>query len=456
MKNSFKHLLVWVSVLTGLHAQAATLLVKEYGANNTYASVQAAITAAANNDTILVYDKPSGQLWIENITIDKNLWIANADDNLRFKLQGNITIVPLLGMKLFMVGYNLVGGGSIGVTATGATATSSNRATILLSDGIITGNVSMDADWFNSQVAYSNITGSLTLRHGTVLGNTVTGGIIFNEESTTVAQNDSILVIGNIAPSLTVSTKEAGVISNNYFSRSNLAGVVTINSHNPVDAAKFIISNNTILNSGNSGVNPPLYCGGTNNCYVQGGYSGFSACIITPRYNNTLIVNNILGLNPTFSNGSNTQVLYCNCNSASVSMSNSVSIYCPIGSGQPLISHNIFANAFGTAPSNNFSSVSVNNEFNQYGNYSYFGTIDAYGRAAAGNSNCINKGLYLGQYYDIDLTRNDVGTYGGPYSIDNFIGTSTSKGRVTYINVPHQLSNINQQININATGISKF
>jgi hypothetical protein len=100
--------------------------------------------------------------------------------------------------------------------------------------------------------------------------------------------------------------------------------------------------------------------------------------------------------------------------------------------------------------------VGVNNEFNQYGAYSLFGSIDAYGRPTAGNTSCINKGMYLGQYYDIDLTRNDVGTYGGPYSIDNYLTSSTSKGRAVYINVPHQLNSINQQINIKATGVSKF
>jgi hypothetical protein len=137
-----------------------------------------------------------------------------------------------------------------------------------MSDCIITGSVSLDIDWIAAQIAYCNITGSATLRHGAVLGNTVSGGIAYNEESTTASQNDSILVIGNIAPALTVATKEAGIISNNYFSRSNFGEIVNIVRNNPSDSAKFIISNNTILNSGNSGLTPldcfGSYCSGAN------------------------------------------------------------------------------------------------------------------------------------------------------------------------------------------------
>lgn len=453
MKKQIIILAILASILQGTFSFASTLLVKEYGVNNTYATIQAAIAAAVNNDTILVYTKPSGQLWLENITIDKNLWIANPIDTARFTLQGNVTIVPKAGMQLFMVGYNLVGGGSVAVSATGATATSASRATVLMSDCIITGSVSLDIDWIAAQIAYCNVTGSVTLRHGAVLGNTISGGIAYNEESTTAAQNDSILVIGNIAPALTVATKEAGIISNNYFARSNFGAVVNIVSHNPSDSAKFIISNNTILNSGNSNITPGCYasCGYTSNM------SGFTCCLQLPKYNNTVVINNIMGVNPTFSNGATSYTINCGCGNQTYTISsNTTSINCPSGSGQPLISYNIFANTFGTAASNNFNNVGVNNEYNQYGAYSLFGSIDAYGRPTAGNTSCINKGIYLGQYYDIDLTRNDVGTYGGPFSIDNYLTSSTSKGRAVYINVPHQINNINQQINIKATGVSKF
>ncbi len=454
-----KKLFILLFCFMSLGVQASVLLVKEYGVNNTYSTISAAIAASSNNDTILVYDKPSGQLWIENITIDKNLWIANAVDTARFKLQGNVTIVPKAGMQLYLLGYNLINGSSILTTTTGASATSSQRALIYLSDCIVTGSVNLDMDWIDAQVAYCNITGTLTLRHGAVLGNRLGGDITFNEESTTAAQNDSILVIGNTAPALTVATKEAGIISNNYFSRTNLAAVVNIVSHNPNDSAKFIISNNTILNSGNSGVSP-LTCNGSTcggGCTrASGGYSGLSCCLQLPKYTNTLVINNILGLNPLFSNGSTTFTVNCCCNSASVNLLNSVIINATGGSGQPLISHNIFANNFGTANSNNFINIGVNNEFNYYGNYSIFGSIDEFGRAVSGNSNCINKGMYLGEYYDVDLSRNDIGTYGGPYSIDNYLSTGNSKARVLFINIPHQLSNINQIINVKGSGGAKF
>ena len=415
------YLLLIALLCTAATGRAATLLVKEYGVNNTYATIQAAINASVNNDTILVYDKPSGQLWVENITIDKNLWIANPIDTLRFKLQGNITIVPKSGMQLFMVGYNLVGGGSINFSTTGATATASNRATILLSDAIVTGTVDLQADWLDVRVVYSNITGQISLRHGIVAGNLMSGGLLITQESSVSNGNDqdSVIIIGNKGTWCSIDTRGGVLVSNNYFrfdTQTNSWNVLGPNhalglfNHNSNINIKAVISNNYIQNFGSC--------------------SNSSSFALVPRfYSNTSIINNVIWTSNQCA-GSN------------------YGIHDPGGSsGTPFISHNLIV-------SSNTINISVNNELNYYNIGP--GAFDTYGRAAAGNTNCINKGLYLGQYYDIDLTRNDLGTYGGPFSIDNFIGASTGKGRVFWIDVPHQLSNINQLININAGAASKF
>jgi hypothetical protein len=122
-------------------------------------------------------------------------------------------------------------------------------------------------------------------------------------------------------------------------------------------------------------------------------------------------------------------------------------------SGLPYTSHN-FIN---TRNATQYTNFSVNNELNYYSTaLNGFGSIDTWGRAASGNANLINKGNYLGQYYDIDLTRNDIGTYGGPYSIDNYLTTGSSKARGLFIDIPHQLTNLNQIINAKAAAGSRF
>ena len=120
-----------------------------------------------------------------------------------------------------------------------------------------------------------------------------------------------------------------------------------------------------------------------------------------------------------------------------------------------MISHN-YINAV-NASAANICTIPFNNELNYTSTTANaYGTIDTWGRAASGNTNLINKGNYLGQYYDIDLTRNDIGTYGGPYSIDNYLAGGVSKGKVLFIDIQHQLTNLNQILNAKAAAGSKF
>ena len=50
-------------------------------------------------------------------------------------------------------------------------------------------------------------------------------------------------------------------------------------------------------------------------------------------------------------------------------------------------------------------------------------SIDNHGR-----SNCnYNDGHYLPKYNDIDLSRNDIGTDGGSYSIDNYLNQTETQ-----------------------------
>jgi hypothetical protein len=417
MKKQIFVLAFLASILQGTFSFASILLVKEYGVNNTYPGIQVALNAAANNDTIVVYDKPSGQNWIENITIDKNIWLMHPVDTVRFKLFGSITIVPKAGMDLYLVGYDLQGNQII-TTPTGATATSSNRAKITVSDCRNVSNINLDQDWIDARVFFNttNITGQITFRHGLAIGNVlINGAISITQEVTTISQNDTITIIGNRARQCVFNSKEVGLIANNYlFNDINNGAVLLINYHNPASTAIMGIYNNTVVN-----------IGGNAHPYVRW------SVLIDNNFNNSniKIANNLLVAQGSGTSG-------CIWNGSNV--------------GNPFISHNYL---FST--SSHWSSYSFNNELNYTSNSSY-GSIDTWGRASSGNALLIDKGNYLGEYYDINLTRNDIGTYGGPYSIDNYINASTSKAGVLYINMPHTLTNINQLINVKASAGSKF
>ncbi len=397
-----KKLFFFLVSMVAIHANATILVVKEYGVNATYSSINAALAAAQNNDTIVVYDKPSGQAWIESLTIDKNLTFLHPTEGTRFKAPGQITVVPKAGMDLYFIGWDL-NGNSITATATNATATSSNRAKITVTDCINVANIDLNVDWIDARIFYNqtNISGNINFRHGLCVANICTGIINVIQESTTASQNDSIIVIGNKPARIQVDTKEAFVVANNFCTRSNgetIHGILLYERNN----------------------NKPSFCG--NNTI----YSNYG--LLSRAYNNLKIVNNIIhNISPNYGSIWND------------------------GGGNglaPFISYNLcrYASAF-----------DVNNELNYFNvSTTVISSYDTWGRATSGNTSAINMGNYLGEYYDIDLTRNDIGTYGGPYSIDNYISSGTGKGKVLYINIKHQLTNLNQILDVKASGGSKF
>ena len=50
----------------------------------------------------------------------------------------------------------------------------------------------------------------------------------------------------------------------------------------------------------------------------------------------------------------------------------------------------------------------------------------------------VNSGASGIRYFDIDMTRNDIGIYGGPYSWDNYWGSSTGKGVIYDLDMPFE------------------
>ena len=76
-----------------ISSYAGNLLVKEYGVNGTFASIQSAIDASSPNDTIIVFPKPSGLDWIESINMVHPLVFRHSDESSDFNLlKGSINV----------------------------------------------------------------------------------------------------------------------------------------------------------------------------------------------------------------------------------------------------------------------------------------------------------------------------------------------------------------------------
>jgi hypothetical protein len=85
-------------------------------------------------------------------------------------------------------------------------------------------------------------------------------------------------------------------------------------------------------------------------------------------------------------------------------------------------------------------------------NFASNSTLDANGRLQSG-SDGINGGDADSSYYDINLTRNDVGCYGGSFTLDNFYPV-TGAARVYFMLAPRRVT-IGNTIGIKADSYDK-
>jgi hypothetical protein len=82
-------------------------------------------------------------------------------------------------------------------------------------------------------------------------------------------------------------------------------------------------------------------------------------------------------------------------------------------------------------------------------------TLNADGLNTNALSNTINGGTPDSAYADINLTRNDVGCYGGSYTLDNFFPiTASDWARVILVTAPRRVL-VNGTIQVKATGYDK-
>jgi len=82
-------------------------------------------------------------------------------------------------------------------------------------------------------------------------------------------------------------------------------------------------------------------------------------------------------------------------------------------------------------------------------------TLNSEGLVTSVGSNTINGGTVDSAFADINLTRNDVGCYGGSYTLDNFFPiTANDWARVILVTAPRRVL-VNGTINVKAIGYDK-
>ncbi len=397
-------------------ANATDYCVNENGNNGCYATITAAISAASNGDRILVEPKVGHAPYVENLNVNKSLYIICANDTDKFDVQGVMMITPAIGRSITIIGMHHEGN-----IAPSAASPVGTRCSVSFLGCNINGQMNFDFDYFNFTLASSVLQGGVGFRYGKVIGNDITVNSLGYPSSgvqcavylgtDVLPSNDTMLIIGNRMH-----------MNSTYY---NVGVFAYTNSH-------FVhIINNLVLCS----VTAAGYAGGIEMVAYKS--STFSKNLIL---NNTIyspislyVPIYFLNMNP----GSYTEVI-----------NNLI-----LGGSSPYGS--IYGASGTIAASYNMSNFTMQNSLdvcgcNDMGNTTNI--LDGAGRPQAG-SDAIDGGSADFSYYDLNLTVGDVGAYGGSFSQDNFFPI-TGSTRVFYVNAPRRV-NVSGTINIKADSFDR-
>ncbi|MCJ8288129.1 MAG: hypothetical protein HRT58_02270 [Crocinitomicaceae bacterium] len=372
-----------VMTITGT-VSAADLIVQESGPVGTYTSIGAAVAASTDGDRIIINNTVSGFPWTEDILINKTLTFLSAVDNQRFTVQGNYTIQHAPGREVTIIGMDNVAG-SISSIANGATA---RTIVNVMWCKLTLGSVNLNHDYFELNLASSTILGGgdVSFKYGKVIGNQFSNGGYISLSTDALAGTDSVHVVGNTGVT-SISCGSAShylYVSNNSLATSSYVNGIYIGSLK-VGAGTNVVRNNSIR------------------------VNGYAIRVNTGVGGKLLIYNNILVDYSAADYG---------ISIGSVSLSNLI------------VSYNFIDNSFDngtligvTNDGTNLISSSVN--LNGDGSSAWTGTIDG------GNPGTAD--------YDLDLTRNDPGAFGGSYSLDNFFPIDGTSSKVFYLQMPSEI-----------------
>lgn len=361
---------------------AADLVVQESGPVGTYASIGAAVAASTDGDRIIINNTISGFPWTENIIINKSLTFLSAADNQRFIVQGNYSVQHAPGREVTIIGMDNVSGNISSISNGGTSRTIVNLMWCDFADG----NINFNHDYFNLNVASSLINGDVTFRYGKVIGNQFTNGEVFLQTDA-LAGTDSVHVVGNMGLDRIYanSTSHYFYFSNNSISNlTAFAVTIQVVSMKPGTGTN-VIRNNSIRTNGEG-------------IYIVNGVLG-----------KLLIYNNIIVDYSTADYG---------IRNASSSLSSLI------------VSYNFLDNTFDNGTITGFTNDGTNTlsgavNLNADGSSAWTGTVDG------GNPGTAD--------YDLDLSRNDPGAYGGSYSLNNFFPIDGTSSKVYYLRMPSQI-----------------
>jgi len=411
-----------------------TLYVVPEGAEPNYPNISAALDSANSGDIILV----SSGNYSESILIDKSINILPLVNDGNFTISNNVTIYSNSGGEDEV--FNIV--------ISGATFTSNISQSTYINP---------NAKFFDISFIDCNVLGSLSLNSSVIRFSSY-----FSKFSNNISLKSIKELIGNEFINNTENIKSISIVSSaqNYllngheckvYANNFLNYYISFSSHTNLDyqPSTFLFKNNFFrINISDSN--------------LRGVFRFYQVPILSP----IKIINNsfdlslinwegqLINASHTSSNDNNLTV-YCESNI--IFTDNSTKKLFNFGGGNDLlfVNNNLF----------NIDSISITDLFylDQNGGYNLvefssnynvdnelsLSIIDSVGTCLS--NNCIDKGKNSIEYRDIDNTRNDLGTNGGPHSWSNYHNGSGPK--VIDINIPSIIAP-GMNISINGKGVN--
>ena len=294
-----------------------------------------------------------------------------------FFVEGEYTIQHAPAREVSIIGMENVAG-SISSVSNGATS----RAIInIMWCELNSGNIDFNHDYFELNASGNTLSGSVTLDYGKVIGNNISGGIELSTDA--LIGTDSVHIVGNNAAYVNSSTTAHYVyISNNYL--TSTVGSAMINLSNCKNGVGTNVIRNNSLGAYYIGIRLQVACSG-----------------------NVIIYNNLI-----YDSGTGDYGIWNLSSATLIASFNYIDI--SFDNGELV--------GFANDGTNVVSGLVV---LNGDGSSAWPGTIDG-GTPGLGD-------------YDLDLTRNDPGCFGGSYSHENFFPIDGTSSRVYYLQMPSQI-----------------
>lgn len=389
-----------------LQSFAIDRIVEEFGFPPAYSSIGAAVAAANDGDRIIIKNRAGNIPWIEHITINKSLqFLSHANDDF-FVVQGNYTIEPIDGLDIAIIGMRNTGGN---ILQGSGTAPNRSAKVSIMDAWLQAGEIILTNNAFDVQVIGNKInSGRIHIAIGNIIGNEVYGqnvgsSLVSVSNPNSIFLGDTCMIIGNKIHLITsVYNHYALEISNNQ------QVVHILNNYIRFSAVGIYISNginNPIINQ----VRNNTFRGETSflpNTSSQYGIRVFN----TPTNSIWEVMNN------AFIRGN-------------IYSTNRIALSASSVNGQA----NAYYNHMSSGWTQYVSGAWTFSDLNPAGQTI---EIDQENGQLLNAPNAINGGNPAPQFYDLDLTPNDAGAYGGSFTLNNFFPQHTGAARIYNVIYP--------------------